>query len=221
MNERTDDTSTRARIRDAALRQFAEHGFKGATVRGTAEAAGVSPGLVQHHYPSKQALRDACDSFAFAYIRDAKAKAIATGALTDPSFLADTHAMTVAVTRYTAMALASDSPTASRYFEAYVELTYEVFTSGELGPRLPANEETHDIAVVHTAMHLGQSILFTQMLRAIGLDADDPQAAVRLGRAQVFLSSDRILGAELADRISTGLDRYGEASNVDEGTRAR
>ncbi|MQA88118.1 MAG: TetR family transcriptional regulator [Streptosporangiales bacterium] len=48
----------RTRIRDAAPRQFAAHGFKGATGRCIAHETGVSPGLVQHHFPSRQALRD-------------------------------------------------------------------------------------------------------------------------------------------------------------------
>jgi AcrR family transcriptional regulator len=56
--------TARARIRDAALLQFAEPGVNGATIRGIAEAAGVSPGLVQHHFGSKEALREACDTYA-------------------------------------------------------------------------------------------------------------------------------------------------------------
>ncbi|MFC7734043.1 TetR/AcrR family transcriptional regulator [Actinomadura keratinilytica] len=40
----SEDLTARARIRDAALREFAEHGVSGATIRGIAKAAGVSPG---------------------------------------------------------------------------------------------------------------------------------------------------------------------------------
>uniref|UniRef100_UPI0013D78043 TetR/AcrR family transcriptional regulator n=1 Tax=Fodinicola feengrottensis TaxID=435914 RepID=UPI0013D78043 len=56
MNE--DDLTARARIRNAALRQFADKGVKGTTIRGVAEAAGVSPALVQHHFGSKEQLRE-------------------------------------------------------------------------------------------------------------------------------------------------------------------
>jgi TetR/AcrR family transcriptional regulator, regulator of cefoperazone and chloramphenicol sensitivity len=56
-----DDLTARARIRDAALRQFAEQGFERSTIRGIAATAGVSPGLVRHHFGSKEALRDAVD----------------------------------------------------------------------------------------------------------------------------------------------------------------
>jgi len=49
------------RIRDAALEGFAMRGVKGTSVREIAAAAGVSPGLVQHHYPNKEALVAAVD----------------------------------------------------------------------------------------------------------------------------------------------------------------
>ncbi|MTL11753.1 TetR family transcriptional regulator, partial [Nocardia seriolae] len=45
----TDDLTTRARIRDAAITVFGEQGF-GVGVRAIAAAAGVSPGLVNHHF---------------------------------------------------------------------------------------------------------------------------------------------------------------------------
>lgn len=52
-----------ARIRRAALLSFARLGVAATTIRGVAGAAGVSPGLVQHYFRSKQALREAVDDF--------------------------------------------------------------------------------------------------------------------------------------------------------------
>ncbi|MFC9898334.1 TetR family transcriptional regulator [Nocardia sp. NPDC127579] len=54
------DLSTAARIRDAAIEVFGEQGFS-VGVRKIAAAAGVSPGLVNHHFGSKDGLRAACD----------------------------------------------------------------------------------------------------------------------------------------------------------------
>jgi TetR/AcrR family transcriptional regulator, regulator of cefoperazone and chloramphenicol sensitivity len=51
-----DDLTAAARIRDAAIEQFGEHGF-GTGLRAIAEAAGVSAALVIHHFGSKQGLR--------------------------------------------------------------------------------------------------------------------------------------------------------------------
>ena len=72
MNVRsTNDLTTRARIRDAAITAFGEQGFA-VGVRAIAEAAGVSPGLVNHHFGSKDGLRAECDAFVTDAIRQAK-----------------------------------------------------------------------------------------------------------------------------------------------------
>jgi TetR/AcrR family transcriptional regulator, regulator of cefoperazone and chloramphenicol sensitivity len=54
------DLSTRARIREAALALFGSAGF-GVSLRTIADAAGVSAGLVVHHFGSKEGLREAVD----------------------------------------------------------------------------------------------------------------------------------------------------------------
>jgi TetR/AcrR family transcriptional regulator, regulator of cefoperazone and chloramphenicol sensitivity len=61
MRSARDDRTMRAVIRDEALRLFAAHGPDAVTVRQIAAAAGVSPGLVVHHFGSKDGLREAVD----------------------------------------------------------------------------------------------------------------------------------------------------------------
>lgn len=51
------------RIRSAALRSFGEHGAAATTLRGVAAAAGVSLGLVQHHFATKAGLIEAVDDY--------------------------------------------------------------------------------------------------------------------------------------------------------------
>ncbi|MEO5832014.1 MAG: TetR family transcriptional regulator [Nakamurella sp.] len=58
------DLTARANIRNAALRMFAERGHDAVTVREIATGAGVSPGLVVHHFGSKDGLRAAVDAHA-------------------------------------------------------------------------------------------------------------------------------------------------------------
>lgn len=57
----SDDRTTRAIIRDEALRLFASEGFDGVSVRQVADAAGVSPASVLYHFGSKEGLRAAVD----------------------------------------------------------------------------------------------------------------------------------------------------------------
>jgi AcrR family transcriptional regulator len=61
MRSSSGDRTARAVIRDEALRLFAARGPDAVTVRQIAAAAGVSPGLVVHHFGSKDGLREAVD----------------------------------------------------------------------------------------------------------------------------------------------------------------
>ncbi|GAA2590910.1 hypothetical protein GCM10010424_44130 [Streptomyces lienomycini] len=61
-----EDRTTRALIRDEALGLFAAHGPDSVTVRRIAAAAGVSPGLVVHHFGSKDGLRQEVDQYVVA-----------------------------------------------------------------------------------------------------------------------------------------------------------
>jgi AcrR family transcriptional regulator len=70
-----DDLTAVARIRDAAIEQFGEHGF-GVGLRSIAETAGVSAALVIHHFGSKDGLRKACDDYIAEEIRSTKSEAM-------------------------------------------------------------------------------------------------------------------------------------------------
>lgn len=83
------DLTARARIRDAAIACFAETGFD-ASFRTIAARAGVSPGLINHHFGSKASLRATCDEEVLRRFRAMKADGIADpsgsllAGLTDP-----------------------------------------------------------------------------------------------------------------------------------------
>ncbi len=81
LNMRSTDLTTVARIRDAAIELFGERGFD-VGVRAIAETAGVSPGLVIHHFGSKDGLRKACDDYIAEEIRSEKTETIRS---TDPA----------------------------------------------------------------------------------------------------------------------------------------
>jgi AcrR family transcriptional regulator len=56
-----DDLTGRARLRDAAIECFAAQGFD-ESLRAIAARAGVTAGLVRHHFGSKENLRAECDA---------------------------------------------------------------------------------------------------------------------------------------------------------------
>jgi TetR/AcrR family transcriptional regulator, regulator of cefoperazone and chloramphenicol sensitivity len=62
-----DDLTAKARIRNAALDLYAEHGEDGVSMRAVAAAAGVTVGLVQHHFKTKDGLRNAVEQLVVDY----------------------------------------------------------------------------------------------------------------------------------------------------------
>jgi AcrR family transcriptional regulator len=70
------DLTARARIRDVAIECFAEEGFD-AGLRAIAVRAGVSPGLITHHFGSKAALRVECDAEVLRRYRAVKSDSVA------------------------------------------------------------------------------------------------------------------------------------------------
>lgn len=66
-----EDLATPQRIRHAAVEMFGRAGFD-TGLRAVADAAGVSLGLIRHHFGSKAALREACDDWVLQRIRVAQ-----------------------------------------------------------------------------------------------------------------------------------------------------
>lgn len=79
--------TTAERIRDAAILRFARDGFA-AGLRVIAADAGVTAGLVVHHFGSKDGLRQACDAYVLDFIRSEKMKAT-TGSVSGIAQLAE------------------------------------------------------------------------------------------------------------------------------------
>jgi AcrR family transcriptional regulator len=73
--EHTGDQGVLARIRDAAIEQFDQHGFD-TKFQAVAEAAGVSPALAIHQFGCKESLRKACDDYILESIRTTKSEAL-------------------------------------------------------------------------------------------------------------------------------------------------
>src|SRR5438309_7503296 len=60
---------TRGAILDAAIAEFAERGFEGASIRAIADRLGLQHPLITYHYRSKDILWRAAAEHAFAHIR--------------------------------------------------------------------------------------------------------------------------------------------------------
>ena len=76
-----EDLTTRARIRDAAIRRFAADGME-APLRAIAADVGASPALILHHFGSRAGLREACDEWVLAQISANKSEVLGPGGAT-------------------------------------------------------------------------------------------------------------------------------------------
>ena len=99
-----EDLTARARIREAPLEHFARDGYDRATIRAIAKTAGVSPGLLRHHYGSKEDLREACDHHVVEMIHRINAELLA-----DPDASAQLREASKPFGRYVARSLPSVS----------------------------------------------------------------------------------------------------------------
>jgi TetR/AcrR family transcriptional regulator, regulator of cefoperazone and chloramphenicol sensitivity len=174
----TEDLTVRARIRDVALRLFAGHGVAGTSLRGVAEAAGVSTGAVQHHFGSKAGLRQACDDHAIGVLLE-QARGAMSGP--QPQFPAAMFAVTAPSTRYLARALVDGSPAAAALFDAGTDLA-ESWLSTSWPDRFPErSERVRNAAAVMAGMHLGTVVLHEHLSRRMGVDVLAPEHAHRIG----------------------------------------
>jgi AcrR family transcriptional regulator len=77
------DLTAKARIRDTAMERFASQGVAATSLRSVAKAAGVSPGLVVHHFGSKEGLCRAVDETVVERIETALSEVPLKGSGTD------------------------------------------------------------------------------------------------------------------------------------------
>lgn len=176
----TDDRSTLAKIRDAAIIEFARNGVDGTSIRTIAATAGVSPGLVIHHFGSKDDLRVACDEYVAGIIRDVKGSAMASGGGFDVTAAFRTVGG-IPAAKYLARTLVDGSPHVAELVDEIVTDAMKYVATGvETGMVKPSNHEWERAAIL-TVWSLGSLVLHEHLERLIGVDitADfsrDPKA---------------------------------------------
>nr|WP_156003853.1 TetR/AcrR family transcriptional regulator [Streptomonospora sp. PA3] len=202
--------TARARIRDAALAQFAERGYAAATLRGVADAAGVSIGLVQHHFGTKDGLRRACDTYATDTLASLDGLGVAGGEITDSDFLARMFRHSPLILRYIARAMVDGSPTAATFFDSGAA-TAEVFLTRTWPERFPpGSDRARDAAAVMAAMHQATIVLHEHLSRRMGADVLAAENSARIGLAMfdVYTSMADFAASDTGAAIRDGARTY-------------
>jgi AcrR family transcriptional regulator len=197
-----EDLTARARIRDAALRLFAERGMDGATIRDIARAAGVSGGLVRHHFGSKDGLRAACDSYALDQIMQIKEQAVLDGQIGSVGFMSAAHPTVLLTLRYFARSLVDGTPAASSMFDEMVELTQAWLAQHHPGEI----SDLRGFAAIFVAMETGLLAMHDQLSRSLGADIFTPAGHLRMTRAKIDFYSQSLLSPDLAARARAVID---------------
>ena len=198
-----EDLTARARIRDAALRLIGERGFDAATVREIARAAGVSGGLVRHHFGSKEGLRDACDSYALKKLMRLKEQAVLEGQMTNPGFMSAAQPELLAIYRYFARSLVDGSPAASAMFDTMVDLGEEWLARHHADQV----QDARAYAALLVAMEVGVLTAREQVSRAMGVDILSPQGHLKLAKAKLDFYSQPLLDPATAAEARRAIDQ--------------
>ena len=187
--------------------RFPRDGFEATTVRAIAEDAGVSPGLVIHHFGSKEGLRRACDRHAVDQIRRTKQEAIESGRLDDPEMMSAGFAMAGPLMRYLAWALSTGSGEAADLFDDLVTQSALLLKLAADHGAIDPGPDPEARAAMQLAMQMGALLMIDHVGRQLGVDPLSTEGVMRISRASLELFSGAMFPPGKADEMLTAIDR--------------
>ena len=195
MDRRIDDLTARARIRDAAIRLFGERGIEGASIRDIAAEAGVSSGLVRHHFGSKEALREACDQYAKERMLEVSEELATQGgvAALDPATL---HPRVFPLQLYLVRSMMDGSETAAALFLGAVDSIEEWSTAYGIHPT-----DRRAYAAAMAAIKLSVFVFRDQVSKALGEDITTPAGYARIGQGLMEVFTIPLITEEQAEQL--------------------
>ncbi|PYG01884.1 transcriptional regulator, TetR family [Georgenia satyanarayanai] len=168
-------------------------------MRKIAATAGVSPGLVIHHFGSKDGLRAACDDHVFELLTNTKRENATRSPLVVAEMLS--HGPMRISAEYLLTSLLDPSEQGQRFFDHYVEVIEQIIEEGFAGYVLRKAEDRRAQATAVAMLGLAPMLL-------------EPRVRHSLGTEDLFASMTR-LTPYLFD-----LYRYGLIESVPEGMSA-
>ncbi len=188
------DLTARARIRNAALELYAARGEDKISMRTVAAEVGVTIGLIQHHFGTKEGLGQAVDDHVVSYFVEALAMAERTGT---PAEVVDARDEAVqqmlranpTVVRYINRALIEPDRRGSRLLRGIVALTVrEVENLRRSGHASTSRSEK--IQVLRTLMGQVGQLLIDPVVDAVWDELDGDPSSRPSARIVVSTDSD-------------------------------
>lgn len=193
------DLAPRARIREAALRLYAEHGLRATSIRMVAEEAGLSPGAVMHHFKSKEELAEAVQHAVIAKIR----QVVSEVGLGEPPHVATRARRQAfdqlvsenpAIAGYLRRVILDGGPAGVALFTEGFELVrseMQALVDAQIARPLP----DPDIGLVlYRAVHLAHIMFGPLVEQMLGLSLSDPAVLERFRDAAVDLLTRPVFG---------------------------
>jgi AcrR family transcriptional regulator len=168
--EPVDDRTARSRIRDAAIGVIAAEGAAGSTVRAVAADAGVSPGLVIHHFGSKEGLRRACDEHVVELVRVHKTAAASQGPGLDPVAALRAQVDGPPLLAYLARRLVEGSDEVTALVDQIARDAVGYLEEGQRSGMLRPLDDPPAVAKLLTIWSLGALVLNPHVSRLLGGD---------------------------------------------------
>lgn len=215
MRSIVDDKTTLARIRDAAIARFPKDGLNGTTIRAIAEDAGVSPGLIIHHFGSKDALLRACDEYVVHLMAETKANSLRTGSFGESSALAAAYQLAETPLRYLAWTLGSGTDASARLFDDLVDEAAELLVQakGTIGGTIHGDPRKQ--AAVLVAIQLSGLIMHDHLSRVFGVDVLSPQGLIATAPYTLQIFSGDLFDQEIIAQSKTALSELEKKQEAD------
>jgi len=169
-----DDLHAKARIRNAAIDCLGRHGFD-VGIRQIAEMAGVSPGLVAHHFGSKAGLRAECDRHVLTTMLDAKLETV--GPQGPEAMLMQLAKVEEyrPIAAYAVASLAAGGDLANELLDEMTRMTAEFLAAGEEAGTIRPSSDAHARARYLTLTGMGMLLL--EYRRHFEAHPEDPAGA--------------------------------------------
>ncbi|GAA3513379.1 AcrR family transcriptional regulator [Streptosporangium album] len=175
------DLTAQAKIRNAAIAHFVRDGFQKANLRAIAATAGVSAGLVIHHFGSKEGLRSVCDEYVLQVLvqrahddaRPAGMQDVLRDYLSNP----DAYRLQV---QYMARAIEDDSPAAGTFVNTMVDESEAIIRAGIADGTMRPSSDPRALAVLSVLTSLAMLTMAPPLARSLGYESFGPEVLRRM-----------------------------------------
>jgi AcrR family transcriptional regulator len=193
LNERI--AKGRERLLLVAMHLFAERGFDGVTVRDISSAADVSVGLINHHFQSKEGLRQAVDEYFIQRTGAALERAISASRDLDPEKVGEHERQWIVryanewpdFVAYMRRAIMDGSPWGETLFRRYFESIRTMVDRFDAEGRIAPSVDRLWLPILYMFVIMGPLMLDPYIKNMLGKSTYDPDMWARFQKAATAL----------------------------------